>query len=271
MLKTRVIAAVVLIPVLLAVLFIAPPVLLAVVLGIMCAIGAYELLAGTGMVKHIRLIFYTMVMAFFVPIWCYNGMVPIWALLGIFIFIVLLFTEVLVSHARVRIERLTMCLMGGLVIPFLLSALVRIMGDGSNRQWILVPFVLAFMSDTGAYFVGRAFGRHKLAPVISPNKSVEGLIGGVLFAIAGMAVYCLILNKAYGINVNYPYAITYGIIGSFAGTFGDLCFSAIKRQAGIKDYGNLIPGHGGVLDRFDSMVIVAPLVELLLALLPVLE
>lgn len=269
--KMRVIAALVLIPVLLAVLYVAPPVLLAILLGLLCAIGAYELLAGTGLVKHIRLVFYTAVIAFLVPIWCYTGMVQWWALLGVFLFVVLLFAELLISHGKVRLERLAVCAVGGLLIPYLLSALVRIMGDGTDRQMILVPFVLAFMSDTGAYFVGSAWGRHKLAPIISPNKSIEGLIGGVASAVLGMLLYCLILNLGFDANVNYLFAITYGIIGAFAGTFGDLCFSAIKRQAGIKDYGNLIPGHGGVLDRFDSVIVVAPLVELLLVLLPVLE
>ena len=269
--KTRVIAALVLIPVLLAVLFVAPPIVLAIALGIVCAIGAYELLNGTGLVKHIRLIIYTMLAAFYVPVWCYFGMVQVWGLLGILVFVALLFAEILMSRGKLPFEKLSVCIAGGLVIPYFLSALVRLMGDGSGRNVILIPFVLAYLADTGAYFIGCAFGRHKLAPSISPKKSVEGLFGGILFAVIGMLLYCLILQNAFDAKVNYLYAITYGIIGALAGTFGDLSFSVIKRQAGIKDYGNLIPGHGGVLDRFDSVVVVAPLTEILLALLPVLE
>ena len=269
--KTRVIAALVLIPVLLAVLFVAPPILLAISVGIVCAIGAYELLEGTGLVKNIRLIFYTMLMAFCVPVWCYFGMDRIYGLLGVFVFISALFGEILLFRGKLPIGKIAVCMVGGLVIPYFLSSLVRLMGDGSGRNVILIPFVLAYMADTGAYFIGCAFGRHKLAPNISPKKSVEGLIGGLMFAVIGMLLYCLILDSAFDTNVNYLYAITYGIIGALAGTFGDLSFSAIKRQAGIKDYGNLIPGHGGVLDRFDSVIIVAPLTEILLALLPVLE
>lgn len=269
--KTRVIGALVLVPVLLAVVFVAPPVLFAILLGLVCAIGAYELLRGTGLVKHMRLIAYTVLLAFLVPVWCYGGMVHIWGLLGIFLYVCLMFLEVLVSHGKVRIERLTVCLFGGLLIPFFLSALMRLMGNGSSRHLILLPFILAFMSDTGAYFVGSAFGKHKLAPTVSPNKSIEGFVGGIAFSIVGMLLYCLVVGLVLDVHVNYLYAITYGIIGAFAGTFGDLSFSAIKRQVGIKDYGNLIPGHGGILDRFDSVIVVAPLVELLLALLPVLE
>lgn len=269
--KTRVIAALALIPVLLAIILAAPTVLTAIVLGLLCAIAAYEFLCGTGLVKHVRLIVYTAVMAFSVPMWCYNGMNDVWALGGILLFFVALFSEVLISHGKLRLDRISVCVMAGLLIPYLLSALVRIICKDAGRQLILIPFVIAFLSDSGAYFVGRAFGRHKLAPIISPNKTMEGMAGGVVTAILGMLLYCFILDTAFDATVNYPFAITYGILGSLAGVFGDLCFSAIKRQTGIKDYGNLIPGHGGILDRFDSVVVVAPLVEILLALLPVVE
>lgn len=134
---------------------------------------------------------------------------------------------------------------------------------------MFIPFILAFLSDTGAYFAGRAFGKHKLAPVISPHKTVEGVVGGVLGATLGMLIFCLVMQLGFKMQVNYLYAVLYGVVGSLGAVFGDLCFSVIKRQTGIKDYGNLIPGHGGVLDRFDSMMVVGPLSELLLLLLPV--
>ena len=269
--KTRLIAAAVLIPVLLVVVLVAPPVCTAILLGAVCAIGAYELLAGTGLVKSMRLIAYTALVAFCVPIWCYCGKDPVWAEIGILAFTGLLFGEVLISHGKLRFERIAVCLAGGLLIPYLLSAILRILCAENGRQLILLPFVIAYAADSGAYFIGCAWGKHKLAPNISPKKSVEGLVGGIASAVVGTLLYCLIIDLAFDLQANYAFAITYGIIGAFAGTFGDLSFSAIKRQTGIKDYGNLIPGHGGILDRFDSVIIVAPLVEILLALLPVLE
>ena len=139
----------------------------------------------------------------------------------------------------------------------------------NGRYVILLPFLIAFLSDTGAYFVGCRYGKRKLAPVISPNKSMEGVVGGLVFAVFGMLLYTFIMQIAFKMQVNYMLAIFYGIIGAAADVFGDLCFSVVKRQTGIKDYGNLIPGHGGILDRFDSMLVVAPLVELLLIILPV--
>ena len=269
--KTRVIAAAVLIPVLLVVVLIAPPICTAILLGAVCAIGAYELLAGTGLVKSLVLIAYTAVVAFCVPIWCYLGMDALLAEIGILAFTGLLFAEVLISHGKLRFERIAVCLAGGLLVPYLLSAILRILCADNGRQLILLPFVIAYAADTGAYFIGCAWGKHKLAPNISPKKSVEGLVGGIASAVVGMLIYCLIIDLAFDLRANYAFAVTYGIVGAFAGTFGDLCFSAIKRQTGIKDYGNLIPGHGGILDRFDSVIIVAPLVEILLAMLPVLE
>lgn len=269
--KMRVLAAVALIPVLLAVVLAAPPVLTAILCGVLCAIATMELLIGTKLVKHIRLVAYSVIAAFFVPIWCYGEMDHVWGLLGMLAYISILFAEILLSHGKLRIERIAVSALAGLLIPYMLSALVRIMIMDEGRKLILIPFILAFLSDSGAYFVGCAWGKHKLAPNISPKKSVEGVIGGIAAAILGMLLYCLILSLGFEDQVNYAYAITYGVIGSLASVFGDLCFSAIKRQTGIKDYGKLIPGHGGALDRFDSMIIVAPLAELLLLLLPVLE
>jgi phosphatidate cytidylyltransferase len=113
------------------------------------------------------------------------------------------------------------------------------------------------------------FGKHKLAPVVSPNKTIEGMVGGIAAAVISTILYCLLLQLVEGFRINYFSAFLYGVLGAGIGAFGDLCFSIIKRQTGIKDYGDLIPGHGGVLDRLDSMMTVAPLVEMLLILLPV--
>ena len=136
-----------------------------------------------------------------------------------------------------------------------------------GKYYILLAFVIAFSADTGAYFIGRAFGKHKLAPIVSPNKTVEGAIGGILCSILCVELYGLVLDLAFSFEVNYLYGIVYGFFGAILSILGDLSFSVIKRQMNIKDYGNLIPGHGGILDRFDSMMLVAPVTELLLRML----
>lgn len=267
--KTRVIAAAVLLPLLLLIVLLAPKVCTAILFGGAAALAAYELLYQTGLMRHIRLVVYSAVMAFLVSLWSYFGAKHEVAILGILVFSAALFGEMMASHIKLHFEKIAMCLAAGLLFPYLLTSLVRIHTLPLGRHLILVPFVMAFLSDTGAYFAGRAFGQHKLAPVVSPNKTVEGVIGGVLGAIVGMVIYALVLDLGFGFKVNYFYAVVYGTLGSVAAVFGDLCFSVIKRQTGVKDYGNLIPGHGGILDRFDSMMMVGPLAEALILLIPV--
>lgn len=266
--KTRVIAAAALIPVLLVILLAAPKVVAAIVWGAMMALGAYELLLRTGLVKEPRLVVYACVAAFAVTLWSYFGAVHAYGLLIVMVVMAVYFAEMMISHVTVTFDKVAMCLVAGLIVPLLLASVIRILDMKVGRYLVLIPFIVAFASDSGAYFAGRFFGKHKLAPVVSPNKTVEGAVGGVLCAIACMVLYALVM-QLLSFRVNYLYAVIYGLLGSVFGVFGDLCFSVIKRQTGIKDYGNLIPGHGGVLDRFDSMMMVGPLMEALLLLIPV--
>lgn len=267
--KVRLIVSAVLLPLLILMLLLLPTVVTSVVCGLAAAIAAFELLKGTGYVKNIRLVIYTMVMAFMTVLWCHFGMEGSAAVLALLLFTAVLFAELLVSKGKLPIGQLALCGVGGIMLPMLLGSLVRIHSLGYGRFYILLPFLISFTADSGAYFAGCYFGKHKLAPVISPNKTVEGAAGGVVGAIVGMLIYCAVLDLGFGFTANYMYAVSYGIVGSLAAMFGDLSFSAIKRQTGIKDYGNLIPGHGGILDRFDSMMMVAPLMEILLTFLPV--
>lgn len=267
--KVRVITAAIFAPLLLVVLFLVPKFVTALVFGLLCAVAAFELLYNTGLVRHVRLIVYAMVTAFLMPLWSFWGMDAVWGKIGVLIFVLLLFMETMLSDTKLPFAQITLSAFAGVVIPYLLSSIVRIIAMDNGRYYVIIPFVVGFLADSGAYFIGCRFGKHKLAPVISPKKSVEGVFGGIGFAIAGMFIYGLIMQLAFGIYVNYGVVALYGLLGTGCGVFGDLCFSVIKRQTGIKDYGNLFPGHGGVLDRFDSIVVVGAAMELLLEILPV--
>lgn len=267
--KTRIITAAVLIPVLLVVLFILPSWVMAWALAFMLAIGAYEMLYRTELVRHVRMVLYSAVAAFLMPLLCHYQVDETWVVLVELAFVSLLFGELMLSHTRVPFEKVAYCIFAGYVLPYALSALIRILDGRFGEYLILTPFVLAFIPDSGAYFAGCFFGKHKLAPVISPKKTWEGAAGGLITGVACIVIYSLVLQFGFRFEVNYFYAIIYGLLGSLAAIFGDLCFSVVKRQTGIKDYGNLFPGHGGILDRFDSMMVVAPLTEILLELLPV--
>lgn len=124
-----------------------------------------------------------------------------------------------------------------------------------GARWVLLPLVAAWFADSGAYFTGRAFGRTKLAPAISPGKTVEGAVGGLVCAAAGgAAIHFLLLPRALPLVD----AIVVGAIGGLLGPVGDLVESLLKRSFGVKDSGKLLPGHGGMLDRVDALLFVAP-------------
>ena len=151
------------------------------------------------------------------------------------------------------------------MVPFALAActLYGTMSDirEVNHGLLLLTLAIAapVITDVGAYFVGRAIGKRKLAPVVSPNKTVEGAVGGVVLAVTILLTACLVLKSKGLIQVNVAALIVYLLVASLLGEYGDLTMSAIKRIVGIKDYANLFPGHGGVLDRFDSLLFVLPL------------
>ncbi len=151
---------------------------------------------------------------------------------------------------------LSVCIAAMIVVFFKCMSGVRAMDGGIYLlgMTILVPVI----TDIAAYFVGRGCGKHKLAPVISPKKTVEGSIGGMVYAVAILMLVAFILNVTNVLQVNYTALIIYLILASIVGQFGDLALSSVKRIVGIKDYGNLLPGHGGILDRFDSLLFVLP-------------
>ena len=134
-----------------------------------------------------------------------------------------------------------------------LSAIRYGFGD-VGKYLCLLAFIGPWVTDTFAYFTGRFFGRHKLIPEVSPKKTVEGSIGGTVFCIVGYIVFGLVMQFSYGFTVNYPMLGVAGLLVAVISQIGDLIASLIKREHGIKDYGKIFPGHGGVMDRFDSVL-----------------
>ncbi len=267
--KTRILAALGMLAIVPVLLFWLPKFCAAVFVGLMGAIASYELLYRTGLLKHLRLNIYSAVMAFAVSIWSYFNCNYAYMLLALVLYYGLIFAELMADLKGLALKDAFLCMLSGMVLPFMLSGLVRIFVSDSGIYYIWIPFILAFGSDTGAYFTGLAFGKHKLCPVVSPKKTVEGLVGGIVCAMLCMLAYGLILQLGFHKEVSFPALLIYGLLGSLGGVFGDLSLSVVKRQTGIKDYGTLIPGHGGILDRFDSVLVTAPLTEALLLILPV--
>lgn len=266
--KTRIIAAVVLLPIFLVILLLCPAWATAALVAGMAAVAAYELLYTCGFVKKVRIVAYTAVVAALVVVWSYFGCPKLWGMGLGFVYLLALCCELLAANTELEFKNVCVAVVSAFLIPFAMAALVRIRCMELGKYYLVASLILAFTSDSGAYFVGCFFGKHKLAPVISPKKTVEGLVGGAVSCILFMLIYGLVLQNAFHLSVNYYFCALYGLMGTFASVAGDLVFSVIKRQTGIKDYGNLMPGHGGVLDRFDSTVIVAPMTEFLVLFLP---
>ncbi len=266
--KTRILVAVIGLPLLLAVLLLLPEIASAVLLAAMSVVAVFEMSRAVAVNSCKGLTALTSLAAAAVVFWCYFGCQRIWGTAGVFLFAAALGVLLIGKKEKMSFQGIGLFLFSGLLIPWLLTALLRILMMDSGRFLVLVPLVAAFSADSGAYFVGCAIGKHKLAPNISPKKTVEGAVGGVLCAVGMMILYGWVLSRYFGFEVQYLYAAAYGLAGAVVSILGDLMFSVIKRQAKIKDYGTLLPGHGGVLDRFDSMTLVAPVTELLLLIIP---
>jgi phosphatidate cytidylyltransferase len=143
---------------------------------------------------------------------------------------------------------------GFVYVPLLLSILVRLHTLPLGREWIYVAFIVAWAGDTFAYFAGRAFGRHKLYPLISPGKTWEGALGGLAGSVAGVVV----ARFTFFPDLSLADCFVVAVPGAILGQVGDLCESLLKRSCGVKDSGTIMPGHGGLLDRIDALVFILP-------------
>lgn len=179
------------------------------------------------------------------------------------LYVIVMALIMLKFHKEVRFEQVLACgAAGGLPVALCSITLLRYSAHGEGLGIFMVLYVLfcAWFGDSGAYFVGTFFGKHKLCPLISPKKTVEGLVGGVV-TVGVVTVITVFIYNTFVLNdvqLNYFVLVPLSMAASLVGVIGDLSASVIKREYDVKDFGNIMPGHGGVLDRFDSVIFVAP-------------
>ena len=255
--KTRILTALVLIPLLVLVL-ISNVYIISTAVAIISVMGLYEFFKATGLnaCKGFCAVGYMGAVLI-----CLRTYIPSPLYMPLFyIGLLAIFCIMLKCHKTVSVGDAGLLIFSLVYIPFLLSTLIDIkdLQHGTLLLWIV--FIGAFATDTFAYFTGVFLGKHKLCPEISPKKTIEGSIGGTLGCILLLVLYGLLLESRFGLPISFAKLCILGVLISPISQIGDLTASIIKRKYGVKDYGNLFPGHGGILDRLDSIITTAPLV-----------
>ena len=225
-------------------------------------IGLYEFYKVFKIEKSIGVIGYVLAIIYYLALLFYEGSVN--GALFMAVMLMMAAGVYVLQYPKFNTEQVFASILGLLYLPMMLSYVyqIRISEDGLYSLWLI--FICSWGCDTCAYCVGMLLGKHKLAPILSPKKSIEGAVGGVVGAAILGAIYGAVVNNLMVMENAQLYFAIICAVGAVISQFGDLIASGIKRQHGIKDYGKLIPGHGGVLDRFDSVIFTAPLIYALL-------
>lgn len=258
-LKPRLLTAVVGISLLLCILFVAEQwnPIIGIIVGLASAFMTGEYLNAKGLLKVYELSIPCLLVSFALS----QTVISQYLFLIFLVFMMIAFSVLILSHKKISYIDLAYAVCGTLLISFGMSALPTICSSGIGVVFYFVTvFALPWMADAGGFFIGATMGKHKLCPNISPKKTVEGAVGGVIFCIISAlivgVVFQYIIMPDY--KINFWALALLGLLDAPISILGDLSFSLIKRSLNIKDYGSIFPGHGGMLDRFDSIIFTAP-------------
>lgn len=270
--KQRIITGAVFGVLVLVVLFLSHTVVYPAVMTVLCIIGTAEMLRCIGTFKNAYLSLPSLLFAAAFPVLSFGYRYGVLAAAA-FAYLVLLLIMSVIFNEKINVQGVCSTFAMVLYIAVCFSSLIKLRyvttevggsgGENIGKYIYLLVFIAAWITDTFAYFTGFFFGKHKLCPKISPKKTIEGSVGGTLFCVIAFLIYGFALSLLFDFSPNYPGLAVVGILMSVLAQLGDLLASVIKRTYGIKDYGKLFPGHGGVLDRFDSVLLLAPMLLVL--------
>lgn len=270
--KQRIITGVIAVLLLIPVLVFSDTPVFPIVFGLLAVVALGEIFACVGLKKHWALI----AMAALVTggsmavAWLYVGESEFSVIFTrlFFVFVFMTLSIAVVSKGKLPIVDVAVALAMTFYITYGFASILLLRQAPNGQYLYLLVFLSAWLTDTGAYFTGVFFGKHKLIPDVSPKKTVEGAIGGIITCVLTFAVYGFVVSKLGGPAPHYLRLAIVGALVSIASMLGDLIASLVKRKYNIKDYGKIFPGHGGVLDRFDSVLATAPMLWILVDYLP---
>ena len=257
--------------------FIGVIVLIAVMLGgeivfdiavvLISSMAIYEVISATGLKRNSIMTLTSVLLPVAVMITSYFNREYIFSVVYLFIAIYLIL--MLFNHGKYTFVDVAKYIAASVMISlsFIHISFVRAFDNGVICVFIV--FIGSWITDSCAYFTGVAIGKHKLAPKISPKKTIEGSVGGIIGVTVIITAYVFVCANIINMNVNIVSVITAGLLSGVLSQFGDLCASIIKRENDVKDFGHIMPGHGGVMDRFDSFLFVAPVLYYILKFFPV--
>lgn len=268
--KTRIITAAIAAALLLTVLFLPWPMVLTVATSLICVIAVQEALAATGMTAHRGIAAFSLLFALATPF--FNRLPGACIVIVCFVYVMALLFLFVKDHKTLTPEKVGVSFFLTVLISISLSCMSYLRTlDEHGLFYVMLALVIAWLADSGAYFVGTFLGKHKLCPEISPKKTVEGLVGGiatsVLFSLFTAWIYQTVFLKDAA--VSYWTVLGLALVGAPLSVIGDLFASVVKRHYSIKDFGRMFPGHGGMMDRFDSLLLVFPLVFFTAGYLPI--
>jgi phosphatidate cytidylyltransferase len=247
------------------------PIALNIAVALVSVLCVHELVKACDLTRHWALHIPSLIVAALIP---FSNMMSEGSLILYSIYSLVTFLSLIIYHKTISFKELAIIYSMSVMIPSALLTIVqtRDLSENHGMFYAMVAVLAAWIPDVGAYFCGTLFGKHKLCPEISPKKTVEGLVGGIVFSMLAMVFIGMFFSFIYyggEKQVDYLVLCLVGVGGACISVIGDLSFSLIKRSCGVKDFGQIIPGHGGVLDRFDSVIFTAPYVYILLSLMPV--
>ncbi|QAT49748.1 phosphatidate cytidylyltransferase [Caproiciproducens sp. NJN-50] len=248
------------------------PLALNFAIGLISVLAVNEIITALGLAKNLILL---------IPSLLFSAVFPFLSTpfrhdVAYFLYTVVIFAALIFYHSEITFREVGVIYSMSLLIPSALGTIIslRDIGGEHGMFYVIIGIFSAWTADVGAFFAGTFWGKHKLCPTISPNKTIEGAAGGLLLNTAAMLVFGYLFHAiyyAYSVRVSYLPLLLIGIFGTVISILGDLSFSLIKRSCHIKDFSEIIPGHGGILDRFDSVIFEAPFVYLLVQVLPIVQ